>query len=99
MGTKVGIVGVTSHADGEEKGGLKLLGDGSGEAMQMFWTLSLTLKTRMSKGGHLEESKTSLTSRVRWSVAFSRRSRCNNSSCAHGGQHTLMVPHTVIHHN
>ena len=30
-----------------KKGGLNLLGDGSREAMQMFWTLSLILKTRM----------------------------------------------------
>jgi len=40
MGMKVGIVGATCHADGDEKGGLKLLGDGSGEAMQMFWSSS-----------------------------------------------------------
>jgi hypothetical protein len=38
---KVGMVGVTCHADGEEKGGLKLLGDGNGEAMQMLWSFEL----------------------------------------------------------
>ena len=36
---KVGIVGVTCHTGADEKGGLTLLGDGSGEAMQVFWSL------------------------------------------------------------
>jgi hypothetical protein len=38
MRMKIGIVGVTCRADGEEKGRLNLLIDGSGEAMEMFWT-------------------------------------------------------------
>ena len=55
------------------------------------------LKDSDVKVGRPEERMTSLTSRVRlkriWSVAFARRSRCPNSTCAHGGKHTSMVPH------
>ena len=38
---KVWIVGVTCHADGEGKGGSKLLEDGNWEAMQMLWSFEL----------------------------------------------------------
>lgn len=40
---KAGILGVTCHTDGEEKGRLKLLGDGNGEAIQMLWSFELRM--------------------------------------------------------
>jgi hypothetical protein len=66
MGMKVGIVGVTCHADCEEKRELKLLGDNSGEAMQMLWSSSCVGPPCCYKDSGVDagRSTTSLASRA-----------------------------------
>jgi hypothetical protein len=88
----VGIVGVTCHhdTDGKEKS-VKVLGRGQRGGDADDRAHHALLKTRMSRAA-VGRSTTSLESRGYYQVcpdAFSRTSRCHNSTCAHGGKHTL----------